>query len=275
MSLAADFMAANRPTPVPTEPSISPTVGSPPERLELASLFVPLGLLNSGVTVNRRGSSAAIKKGNPMARRFIAHTRLNLVAYLALFTALTGTSYAAVMLPRNSVGPAQIRAGAVTSSKVRVGSLLAKDFKAGQLHKAAHGTPGQTGPAGPAGAPGQIGAQGQTGPAGATGSAGATTALTRTATEPNIPVGSAAALNVPCKPGERATGGGGAFFGSGANDRLQASLPIVIPRDANGNPTGSYTFVKDGESPDGWQVIGTNGGGQDRNFIGYVICVSP
>src|ERR671933_329833 len=65
------------------------------------------------------------------------------VASLALLFALTGTGIAAVAaLPRNSVGTAQLRKNAVTSSKVRNRSLLARDFKRGQLPR---------GPAGPAG----------------------------------------------------------------------------------------------------------------------------
>jgi hypothetical protein len=60
-------------------------------------------------------------------------TYANVVASLALFLALGGVSYAAVTLPKNSVGSKQIKSNAVTSSKVKDGSLLGKDFKAGQL----------------------------------------------------------------------------------------------------------------------------------------------
>jgi hypothetical protein len=41
--------------------------------------------------------------------RFRDHARRNAVAYVALFVALGGTSYAATQLPANSVGAAQIR----------------------------------------------------------------------------------------------------------------------------------------------------------------------
>ena len=43
----------------------------------------------------------------------------NVMSTIAVFIALGGTSYAAMKLPRNSVGYAQFRADAVTSSKVR------------------------------------------------------------------------------------------------------------------------------------------------------------
>lgn len=50
--------------------------------------------------------------------RILGLARRNLVAYLALFVALGGTSYAAFDLPRNSVGSKQIRNGAVTTAKL-------------------------------------------------------------------------------------------------------------------------------------------------------------
>ncbi|MBV9817310.1 MAG: hypothetical protein JOZ07_03030 [Solirubrobacterales bacterium] len=48
----------------------------------------------------------------------LAHIRQNAIAYLALFVALGGTSYAATALPRNSVGTRQIQDGAVTPGKL-------------------------------------------------------------------------------------------------------------------------------------------------------------
>ncbi len=65
------------------------------------------------------------------------------VAIIALVVALGGTSYAAINLPKGSVGPKQIRKNAVNSVKVKNRSLLAKDFRKGQLPR------GATGPAGP------------------------------------------------------------------------------------------------------------------------------
>jgi hypothetical protein len=76
------------------------------------------------------------------------------VACIALMFAMTGAGYAAGMLGPNTVGTKQLKKNAVISSKVKNRSLLAVDFKAGQL------------PAGPPGAPGASGAPGQQGPAG-------------------------------------------------------------------------------------------------------------
>ena len=55
--------------------------------------------------------------------RILSHLKSNAIAYLALFIALGGTSYAAISLPANSVGTRQIRNGAVTIKKVANGSI--------------------------------------------------------------------------------------------------------------------------------------------------------
>src|SRR3954452_18572784 len=93
------------------------------------------------------------------------------LALIALFVALGGTSYAAGVLPRNSVGPTQLKANAVTSPKVKDGSLQKQDFAAGQLPAGAQGVQGSPGAAGAAGA---TGPGGPTGPAGAKGDKGDT-----------------------------------------------------------------------------------------------------
>ena len=49
--------------------------------------------------------------------RLLSHVRHNVVAYLALFVALGGTSYAAVSLPRGSVGSRQLKNHSITPVK--------------------------------------------------------------------------------------------------------------------------------------------------------------
>lgn len=89
------------------------------------------------------------------------------VASLALLVALAGTGYAAVNLPANSVGTAQLKNGAVTAVKVKRATLLKSNFAANQLPR---GPRGFVGPPGPPGAVGGAGARGPTGPAGPSGS---------------------------------------------------------------------------------------------------------
>jgi len=68
------------------------------------------------------------------------------IASAALAISLGGTSYAAMQLPRNSVGTAQLKKDAVTSAKIRNFSLRPWDFL-GKLPR---------GPAGPPGPPGVL-----------------------------------------------------------------------------------------------------------------------
>ena len=105
----------------------------------------------------------------------------NVMSSIALFLALGGVSFAAATLPRNSVGTAQLRNGAVNSSKVADHSLRAADFARGQLVRGPQGPPGRRGPAGdgaapqgPAGSDGAPGVPGGAGPAGLAGARGST-----------------------------------------------------------------------------------------------------
>jgi hypothetical protein len=95
-------------------------------------------------------------------------TYANVIASLALFLAITTGSYAAVQLGKGVVKTSNIANNAVTSAKVRDGSLLKADFKVGQLPTSASAGPkGDPGPTGPKGDPGATGAKGDPGPAGA------------------------------------------------------------------------------------------------------------
>lgn len=95
-----------------------------------------------------------------MKRMFNNGRYANVAATLALVLAMGGTSYAAYALPHNSVGSLQIRsaavknsdigASAVTTSKVRNGTLRWQDFAPGQLPAGPQGTTGPQGPAGQA-----------------------------------------------------------------------------------------------------------------------------
>jgi len=69
-------------------------------------------------------------------------------AFLAISIALGGTAYATSSLPQGSVGTAQLQRGAVTSGKVKNGTLKAVDFARKQILK---GAPGPAGPIGPTG----------------------------------------------------------------------------------------------------------------------------
>jgi hypothetical protein len=85
------------------------------------------------------------------------------ISCLALLAAVGGTGYAAIKLPPGSVGTKQLKNGAVVASKVKPRSLLARNFKAGQLPRGprgAQGLAGAAGPQGPGGPQGPAGAKG-------------------------------------------------------------------------------------------------------------------
>jgi hypothetical protein len=73
-------------------------------------------------------------------------------------------SVGAAQLKNGSVGTAQLRNGAVTGAKVLQGSLVASDFAAGQLPGGTPGPKGDKGDPGPKGDPGRKGDTGPRGP---------------------------------------------------------------------------------------------------------------
>ena len=95
------------------------------------------------------------------------------IAYLALFVALGGVSYAAITLPANSVGTKQIKKravtkaklkkGAVTTAKIKSGAVTGALVKDGSLEPADFGQL-PTGPQGPQGLQGLTGLTGSPGP---------------------------------------------------------------------------------------------------------------
>jgi hypothetical protein len=106
--------------------------------------------------------NGTFERGGTMRKRL---SYGNVVSSLALFIALGGTSYA-LSLPRNSVGAAQIRGGAVRASEVRSGAVRSSEVKDHSLgvrdlstaarnllrgQTGATGAPGLAGPPGPPG----------------------------------------------------------------------------------------------------------------------------
>jgi len=123
------------------------------------------------------------------------------VACLALALALSGGAYAvSTALPRNSVGPAQLKANAVNSAKVKDRSLRSVDFAPGQIPA------GPQGPAGAAGPPGTSGLQ----------------QISSTSVSNSTPVKS---FQLDCPSGKRAVGGGGTLTGTITNTFLSTSRP--------------------------------------------------
>jgi hypothetical protein len=167
------------------------------------------------------------------------------VACLALFVSLAGTSFATVsqIIPRNAIGPAQLKDNSVTSEKVRDFSLRLWDFKRGQLPR---GPVGRTGPQGPAGPAGGIGPlilheSSVLVPANTTNSRYATRSI-----------------HVRCQPGERAIAGGTWW----SNDADDAELITVYSR-----------AIVESKRAVGWRARGGSDIPEDRTFNVQVLCV--
>jgi hypothetical protein len=189
-----------------------------------------------------------------MSRRMLQHLRSNLVAYLALFAALTSSGYAATtkLLPANSVGTRQVING----------SLLSRDFKSGQLPRGARGprgfagaagATGPVGPAGPAGAPGARGADGPAGPV----------ILVYADSGPlTLHAGETRQLSVACPDDLFAIGGGAWVNSSDPAISVNASDQLGVPYWPA--PLAS-----------GWLVLAHNGSASDTTVWVDAICTEP
>jgi hypothetical protein len=194
------------------------------------------------------------------------------VAYVALFAALGGTGYAASQLPNDSVGSKQIkraavaksdvRANAIDSARVQNGTLMAQDFRSGQLPQGPAGAKGDTGAKGDKGEKGDTGATGLQGPTGTVG------AITVQRVDVPLPdTGVAAIAEVACPAGTTAIGGGSSVSAS-----TSADINVTVSRPyKTGAPSG---IPASGESFDKWRVVAVNpaGGTGDTTLRGFVTC---
>jgi hypothetical protein len=178
----------------------------------------------------------------------------NLVSVMALFVALGGTTYAAVSLPKNTVGPKQIKKDAVRASEVksraigtsevRNGALLAEDFRAGQL------------PTGPKGDKGDTGTFG-------------TVTVQFTQHTADLANGAEVSIDAFCPAGQVGIGGG--VRGDLTNSELTkvtANRPIIAS-DNTGAPADDGTFT-------GWRgtFVNENNGAGIRPET-WVVCATP
>jgi hypothetical protein len=188
-------------------------------------------------------------------------TFANVISCLALFLALGGTAFAATHLGKNSVGTKQLKANSVTNAKVKDGSLLAQDFKPGQL------------PAGERGLPGEHGLTGDRGPQGAP---GATNVVVRYGEEGKPKEKEEFdQSDAKCLPGETVTGGG--------LDLLNGPEPptyiLLADRPSSGETEVEgeivYPAPNDGSAADGWLVAMQNESTDTIFFRAYVMCARP
>jgi hypothetical protein len=199
---------------------------------------------------------------------FATRRKASVVAAAALADAARGStplSQAAerLVLPKRSVGTAQLKRSAVTGRKVKDGTLTAADFEAGQL-AATRGDEGETGPQGPAG---PVGPRGDQGPPGAP---GATMVTVRRATSP-IELGRVEHGSVSCPDGARATGGGAEVTGLGTKGEViyRSSIEMSAPLAPHGN------IALEGQTPTGWGAAVRNDDTADGALTVFVVCAGP
>jgi hypothetical protein len=182
------------------------------------------------------------------------------VSMIAQSVALGGTSYAAIVLPANSVGSKQIKGNSMTGAKVKNGSLRVSDFAAGQLPAGATGATGATGVTGTAGAPGLRGDEGDPG---ADGADGAANVVVRQSASTPVAASAIVTATAQCLTGERATGGG--YEVSGLGEFATFAL--------DSHPTDTAAV------PNGWTVKVNNtstfaGNAQASAVVAKVICAA-
>jgi hypothetical protein len=168
----------------------------------------------------------------------------NVVASVAMFVALGGASYAAVKLPSNSVGTAQIKTGAVTSKKIRKSSLLATDFKQGQLPDGTQGPAGAIGSQGITGLQGRQGEKGDAGTIGAQGPQGEKGAIGATGSQ-----GGTGVTGPQGPQGEKGTQGGKGDTGTIGAQGPQGEKGAIGATGATGSQGG--TGVTGPQGPQG------------------------
>ena len=179
------------------------------------------------------------------------------LALLALFVALGGTSYATVLnvpkasvgtpeLKRNAVKAAKIAPNAVRTAHVLNGSLLADDFRSGQI------------PQGPKGEKGEKGDKGDP---------GATNVIVRTQNPcpGGLPTNVHCVMRPMCEAGERAVGGGAGFATNAGDEELQQSYPVEADQSA----------AEAGDTPVGWLSIIENKAAAIQVPTAYVVCARP
>jgi hypothetical protein len=197
---------------------------------------------------------------------FVTPKKAPVIAATALVVAALGStslSQAAgsLVLPKHSVGAAQLKKDAVNGRKVKDGTLAAADFRAGQLLV---GPKGETGPQGPQGPAGPQGPEGATGPHGAS---GATNVTVQRATYP-IAAGAGLLAGVGCPAGARATGGGASIKGTNG-EILESSIEMSRPLAPGGIEAAS------GQTPTGWGVSVRNEQAYAGTLVVYVVCAAP
>jgi len=169
-------------------------------------------------------------------------TYANVIATIALFLALGGSSYAL------TVGSGSIRNNTIRSVDVRNGSLLDRDHRRASLG-------------------GRAIRESRLGTVPSAFTLKDTTTVRRAS--PVVANNGTANVTAECLGSQKAIAGGGAWVIPGFQDGNQASAlnaPLTASRPAPGTASGT-------DNNTGWQVLGRNLSGANRQLVAYAICV--
>jgi len=174
------------------------------------------------------------------------------VAIAVLGTTPVGNAAHGFLFPAHSVGTRELKDDAVVGAKVKDASLLAKDFKPGQL------------PAGKQGPQGPQGAQGPPGPVDTSKLLGRTLVVTGSR---SIASGTRRTDFVVCPSGYEAVGGGA---WGGPYDNSDGSVVVIwsAPRVASGAPADSTS----GPAAIGWTTTVFNVSGVSEFVHWSAVC---
>jgi hypothetical protein len=184
-----------------------------------------------------------------MPQRVLGHLRSNAVAYVALFVALGGSSYAAVRLAPNSVTSRTIAKGAVTNAKlakdavttssVRNRTLMSSDFAKGQLLKGLRGDAGAAGGQGNMGLSGIAGLKGDAGAQGPAGQNGSASIALKARSSGNLSAPNSASTAIPLS-------GNTWTQSAGELDLITGNFTMSIPATCTGSFGNSVVISVDG-----------------------------
>jgi hypothetical protein len=182
------------------------------------------------------------------------------VACLALAIALGGTSVAAVtaVLPRNSVGTAQLKNSAVTGPKVKNFSLTGAKFAPGTLLRGPRGLQGPPGAQGPQGVKGDKGDKGDSGAIGDVTVHSATVSVPGGATEGDGTY-QTRSVQANCDSSEKGVSGGTNWSGEGDSTELVTVLSTPV-------------YDSGAKKITGWRARGGNDTTSAKDFQVSVIC---
>ena len=198
----------------------------------------------------------------------------NVMSVIAVFIALGGTGYAAVKLPKNSVGSKELKSNAVSSSKVKNGSLTKSDFRASDLPVGPAGAQGAQGPQGLQGLKGDPGTNGTNGANGADGADGAPGTVGAATTvffqaPADLADGNNMSYGAFCPAGKQAIAGGGR-----GDDTLSEQTILTNTRPAISSSNTEPPLA--GQGFKGWRITIVNPTGGAATGIRpevWVVCV--